>query len=93
MPLSAHELRRLVERLNLAHGPRQLVIYSLLVATINWKDRLTLGHLDRENPRLAREVFTARSYRGVGWRHFLPSLSYLHKTLASGVNIVSHLYE
>ena len=48
VPLSTGELRSLVERLNLAEGPRQLVIYSLLVATLNWKDRLTLGHLERE---------------------------------------------
>ncbi|XP_043207529.1 EF-hand domain-containing family member B-like isoform X1 [Amphibalanus amphitrite] len=50
LPLATAELRALVERLNLAEGPRRLVIYSLLVATLNWKDRLTLGHLDREWP-------------------------------------------
>lgn len=46
VPLSTAELRHLVEKLNLAQGPRQLVIYALFVATLNWKDRLTLGHLD-----------------------------------------------
>ncbi|XP_037076953.1 EF-hand domain-containing family member B-like [Pollicipes pollicipes] len=48
VPLSTAELRHLVERLNLAQGPRQLVIYALFVATLNWKDRLTLGHLECE---------------------------------------------
>ena len=54
MPLSSAELQQLVERLNLARGPRRLVIYSLLVATLNWKDRLTLGHLDRKSTDVTR---------------------------------------
>ncbi|KAF0305349.1 EF-hand domain-containing family member B [Amphibalanus amphitrite] len=63
LPLATAELRALVERLNLAEGPRRLVIYSLLVATLNWKDRLTLGHLDllRKEPRPVAECRTSTS--------------------------------